>query len=58
MSKLERFELAVRELIEALGDLPLEVAEDAEYHVLGILEIALDRRARKRVDRWAKNLSN
>ena len=56
MNELERFELAVREVVDALGDLPLEVAADAEDHLLVILEVALDRRARKRADRWAQDL--
>lgn len=54
MTKFERFELAIRELVNALDDLPLDVAVEAEYKFLGSLELALDRRARKRVERWTR----
>jgi len=56
MNKLERFEAAVGEMVSALNDLPLDVAADAEDHLLVLLEVALDRRARKRADRWAQDL--
>lgn len=58
MNKLERFESAVREVIDALGELPLEIAADAEDQLLVVLEIALDRRARKRAERWARMIES